>query len=63
VITGTVLSAAFEVENPALSAFLFWLFWVVALYAAMVVLRVLGLFYFAHARELGWFRDRTRWGI
>ena len=33
-----------------------------SLYEAMVVLRVLGLFYHRHARELGWFRDRTGWG-
>jgi hypothetical protein len=63
VVAVTLLSAAFEVQNSALSAFLFWLFWVVALYEAMVVLRVLGLFYRAHARELGWFRDRTGWGV
>jgi hypothetical protein len=62
VVAATVGLAAFEVSNTALSAFLFWLFWVVALYEAMVVLRVLGLFYRAHARELGWFRDRTGWG-
>ncbi|MCA1684646.1 MAG: hypothetical protein LC745_01420 [Planctomycetia bacterium] len=37
-------------------------FWVFALYEAMVVFRVLGLFYHRHARALGWFRDRTRWG-
>jgi hypothetical protein len=62
VVAMTLLSASFEVENPALSAFLFWLFWLVSLYVAMVVLRVLGLFYHRHARELGWFRDRTGWG-
>lgn len=63
VVTATVLLASFEVESPALAAALFWLFWVVALYAAMVVLRVLGLFYRGHARELGWFRDRTGWNV
>ena len=25
--------------------------------------RVLGLFYHRHARVLGWFRGRTRWGV
>ncbi len=59
----TVGMAAFEVENPALAAFLFWFFWVLALYLSLVVLRILGLFYHAHARELGWFRDRTGWGV
>ncbi len=55
--------ASFEVQAPAGAAFLLWFFWVVALYLSMVVLRVLGLFYHAHARELGWFRDRTGWGV
>lgn len=50
-------------SRPELSAFLLWFFWLVVLYEAMVVLRVLGLFYERHARELGWFRDRTRWGV
>lgn len=63
VLAGTVLAATFETQNGALSAFLFWLFWVVVLYESMVVLRVLGLFYRVHARRLGWFRDRTGWGV
>ena len=41
----TIRRAAFAVNKPALSAFLFWVFSVVLLYEAMVVLRVLGLFY------------------
>ena len=32
-------------------------------YEAMVVLRVLGLFYHKRARQLGWFRGRTGWGV
>jgi hypothetical protein len=59
----TILVASFKVENPAASAFLFWVFWVLALYEAMVVFRVLGLFYHRHAQVLGWFRGRTRWGV
>ncbi len=55
--------SAFEVENPVVSALVFWLFWVVALYLALVIFRILGLFYHAHARDLGWFRDRTGWGV
>jgi hypothetical protein len=61
--TVTLAVASFKVETPTLAAFLFWFFWVLALYLSMVVLRVLGLFYHAHARELGWFRDRTGWGV
>jgi len=63
VVATTLGLAAFEVKDGYLAAFLFWLFWVTALYEAMVVLRVLGLFYHAHARELGWFRGRTGWGV
>ncbi len=47
----------FTIPNPALAAAGLWAFWVWILYEAMVVLRVLGLFYFRHARKLGWFRD------
>jgi len=53
----------FLVDEPAISAFAYWLFWVVGLYAMMVVLRILGLFYHRYARVLGWFRDRPRWGV
>lgn len=61
VLAVTVLSAALKVEVPWLSAFLFWAFWFLALYEAMVVLRVLGLFYRTHAGALGWFHERSRW--
>lgn len=40
-----------------------WLFWVFGLYEAIVVMRVLGLFYRRHAAALGWIRDRPRWGV
>jgi hypothetical protein len=59
----TICVAAFKSQNPLLSAVLFWLFWVLVLYEGMVVFRVLGLFYHRHARVLGWFRGRTRWGV
>jgi len=62
-LAGSALVAVFEVTNPALSALAYWLFWVFLLYEAIVVLRVLGLFYFRHARVLGWFRERPRWGV
>jgi hypothetical protein len=39
-----------------------WLYWVAACYAAMVLVRRLGLFYARHAESLGWFPDRPRWG-
>ena len=61
VLAGTILGLAIEVESPFLSALFFYGFWVFALYEAMVVLRVLGLFYRRHAKALGWFRGRTGW--
>ena len=40
-----------------------WGFWVLAFYLAMVVLRMIGLTYHAHAHELVWFKRRPKWGI
>jgi hypothetical protein len=37
-------------------------FWVFILYESMVVLRLLGLTYHAHAHELLWFHHRPKWG-
>jgi hypothetical protein len=39
-----------------------WGFWVFTLYAAMVVIRMVGLTYHAHAEALGWFQVRPKWG-
>jgi hypothetical protein len=52
----------FKISQPQLAGLAFWAFWVMTLYLAMVALRVLGLCYHRHARALGWFRDRPRWG-
>ena len=38
-----------------------WAFWVFLFYAAMVVVRMMGLTYHAHALDLHWFRRRPRW--
>lgn len=56
------LVAVLEIPTPALAALAYWVFWIYLLYGGMVVLRILGLFYHRHARLLGWFRDRPRWG-
>ncbi|SIO58750.1 hypothetical protein SAMN05444166_5797 [Singulisphaera sp. GP187] len=56
------LTVLLEVQSPWLSALAYWGYWVFLCYGAMVVLRVLGLFYHRHARVLGWFRERPRWG-
>jgi hypothetical protein len=52
----------FAITEPSLSGLGLWACWVLVIYLAMVSLRVLGLFYHRHARALGWFRDRPRWG-
>jgi hypothetical protein len=38
-----------------------WFFWVFVFYSAMVVMRMVGLTYHAHAMHLHWFRRRPRW--
>jgi hypothetical protein len=38
-----------------------WAFWVFLFYSAMVVMRMVGLTYHAHAMDLHWFRRRPRW--
>jgi hypothetical protein len=38
-----------------------WGFWVFFFYQAMVVVRMLGLTYHAHALDLHWFRRRPKW--
>ncbi len=38
-----------------------WAFWLFLFYAAMVVVRMVGLTYHAHAMDLHWFRRRPRW--
>jgi hypothetical protein len=60
---GSVLLEARRVGDPLLARALIYVFWLVALYATMVVFRVLGLFYGRNARVLGWFRNRKRWGV
>jgi hypothetical protein len=52
----------FHITQPLLAALGLWAFWVLALYLAMVALRVLGLCYHERCRALGWFRERPRWG-
>lgn len=51
----------YHVPRMWIEAVALWGFWVMALYAGMVVLRMLGLTYHAHAMELFWFRRRPKW--
>jgi hypothetical protein len=60
---GLLWLVLFGMPSLHLAALALWGFWVYALYAGMVVLRVLGLTYFAHSDALVWFRDRPRWTV
>jgi hypothetical protein len=53
----------FRAPSLQVAAIGLWAWWVFALYAAMVVLRLLGLTYYRHADALGWFRARPRWAV
>ncbi len=50
------------VNNSLLSVIFIWLYWVIFLYTAMIVLRRQGLFCHRHKVVLAWFRDRPTWG-
>jgi hypothetical protein len=52
-----------RVSNLTLAAFALWGFWVLYLYLSMVVMRAVGLTYYFHAEDLGWYRTRPRWGV
>jgi hypothetical protein len=48
----------------------FWLYlcavlgcWAVAIWTAIVVMRLMGVHYFHHKDSLGWHRERPRWGV
>jgi hypothetical protein len=60
--SGTLWAVTCYIPSLKLAALAFWGFWVLLLYSAIVVLRMLGLTYHAHAEELDWFRGRPKWG-
>lgn len=56
------LPVVLKIRTPWIAALAYWGYWVGLLYGLMVVLRRLGLFYHRHARALGWFGERPKWG-
>jgi hypothetical protein len=54
-------SALFLTPSMGTAAVALWGGWTFALYLAMVVGRMLGLTYAAHAHRLAWFRARPKW--
>ncbi|MDR3618947.1 MAG: hypothetical protein P4L85_06315 [Paludisphaera borealis] len=57
----SVYSLLFRMPKMWMEAVALWAFWVFFLYTGMVLLRMLGLTYHAHAMDLYWFRRRPRW--
>ena len=51
----------YQMPTMWLEGLAIWLFWVLIFYGAMVVVRMMGLTYHAHAPDLHWFRRRPRW--
>jgi hypothetical protein len=58
---GALWSVFFVIESQSIAFVALWGFWVLVLYEAMVVFRLLGMTYHAHAEELEWFRRRPKW--
>jgi hypothetical protein len=53
---------ALNANHPITAVLGLWAAWVISLYLALVVMRILGLYYRRHATKLGWINDRPRWG-
>jgi hypothetical protein len=62
IVALVALFVVLQIQTPGLVAVAYWGYWVGLLYGLMVVLRRLGLFYHRHARALGWFGERPKWG-
>jgi hypothetical protein len=56
-----VYGLLFRMPRMWMEAVALWAFWVFVSYEGMVVMRMLGLTYHAHALDLVWFRRRPRW--
>jgi len=59
---GSLYAIFFLLPVQRLAFAALWGFWVLVFYEAMVVLRMLGLTYHAHAADLVWFTGRPKWG-
>lgn len=63
-VTAEVGALLFRLADKGLLLLLggVWLYWVAVLYEAMVIARMLGVYYHAHAQKIGWFKERPQWG-
>jgi hypothetical protein len=59
---GAVYAIFFMIPTLGVAFVALWGFWVFVMYEAMVVIRMMGLTYHAHAEELVWFHGRPKWG-
>jgi hypothetical protein len=62
-VASALYAVLFRAPNVQVAALGLWAWWVFALYAAMVVLRMVGLTYHEHADELGWYRSKPKWAV
>ena len=62
-IFGAFSAVLSEVSSLKVAFAALWIFWVFTLYTGMVVMRMIGLTYYLHANQLGWFRRLPRWGL
>lgn len=60
---GALWATFYWVPTARIAFVTLWGFWLLALYLAMVVLRMIGLTYHAHASELAWYRKLPKWGL
>jgi hypothetical protein len=59
----TFLYVVFHMPKLEYALIGLWGFWLLVLYEAMVVGRMIGLTYYRHADAMAWFHDLPRWGI
>lgn len=59
---GALWGLLFHLSSMLWAVAALWGFWILVLYETMVLLRMVGLTYHAHANELEWFRGRPKWG-
>lgn len=63
IVAGALYGVLFQIASIKIAVVGLWACWVLVLYEAMVVLRMVGLTYHAHADELLWFQGRPKWGL
>ncbi|MFO0890780.1 MAG: hypothetical protein U0790_16745 [Isosphaeraceae bacterium] len=64
-LAGGFAALVFALREPAFWGYILaaLLLWVVLLWAAMVIVRILGLHYFRHHESLRWHPRQSRWGV